>query len=100
MIFIYKTRKIQAKKVQTFYSKRQNYYYSSMSLRYRREFEAYKNEWLPLLVEEYTNGGDQAWFDCRGLIDWSTIYKKLHNNFKRDVWNPNKLKLKISTNGS
>ena len=71
-----------------------------MSLRYRREFKTYKDEWLPLLVEEYTYGRDQEWFDCRGLIDWSAIYKKLHNNFKRDVWNPNKLKLKIPTNGS
>ena len=71
-----------------------------MSLRYRREFKVYKDEWLPLLVEEYTNGGDQEWFDCRGLIDWSTIFKKLHYNFRRNVWNPNKLKSEIPTNGS
>ena len=67
-----------------------------MSLRYRREFKAYKDEWLPLLVKEYTNGREQ--FDCRGLIDWSAIYEKMHHDFKRDVWNPNKLK--IPTNGS
>ena len=50
-----------------------------MSERYRREFdvwlEAFKEEDL---FEEIVEGFDH---------DWSSIYKELHQIFKRNVWN-------------
>ena len=60
-------------------------------LRYRREFDLWVREiehkdWYIELVESLEP-------------DWSTIYKQLHYIFKTDVWEPNKLVLKIPNYG-
>ena len=60
-------------------------------LRYRREFDLWVREiehkdWYIELVESLEP-------------DWSTIYKQLHYIFKTNVWEPNKLVLKIPNYG-